>query len=44
MQVIPFKREAWTMSAEHAPIKRSLLQCILTAAYRTVFHQKKSFK
>lgn len=44
MQVIPFKRDAWNMTAEVAPTKRSLLHCILTAAYRTVFHQKKSFK
>jgi len=44
MQVIPFKRDEWEMTVEHAPAKRSLLNFILTAGYRTIFHKKKTFK
>ena len=44
IQVIPFKREDWTMSAVHQPRKRSRLEFLWQAAYRTVFHSKKNFK
>jgi hypothetical protein len=44
MQIIPFKRDEWKMTCEAVPLKRSLAEFLLTAAYRTVFHKKKSFK
>ena len=43
-QVIPFKRESWTMTCEHQPTKRSKLEFFLESAYRKVFHNKKEFK
>lgn len=44
VQVIPFKRDDWTMKIQEKPRTRSRLEFMLNAAYRTVFHQKKSFK
>ncbi len=44
LQVIPFKREDWTMTAEAKPKKRSLLEFYWESAYRRIFHSKKSFK
>lgn len=44
MQVIPFKRDEWSMTASHRPKKRSLLEFYWQSAYRRIFHQKKSFK
>lgn len=47
MQVIPFKRDDWTMTVEHAPGVRSKLESMRAAGmagYRTLFHKKKSFK
>lgn len=44
MQVIPFKRDDWTMSIEHTAPKRSLIHFILTGGYRKMFHRKKTFK
>jgi hypothetical protein len=44
VQVIPFKRESWTMTCEHQPTKRSKLEFFLESAYRKVFHNKKEFK
>ena len=44
VQVIPFKREDWTMKAYHRPKHRSKLEFLLEAAHRRLFHQKKSFK
>jgi len=43
IQIIPFKRDEWTMSATREPGKRSPIESIV-AGYRTLFHQKKSFK
>ena len=44
MQIIPFKRDDWTMSIEHTEPKRSLINFILTGGYRKIFHKKKTFK
>jgi hypothetical protein len=44
MQVIPFKRDSWTMSIEHTEPKRSLINFIITGGYRKIFHKKKTFK
>ena len=44
MQVIPFKRDSWTMQIQHTEPKRSLINFILTGGYRKIFHKKKAFK
>jgi len=44
IQVIPFKREDWGMTVACQPKKRSKLEFYWEAAYRRVFHRKKSFK
>lgn len=44
IQVIPFKRDDWEMQVGQLPKKRSRLEFYWEAAYRRVFHKKKSFK
>jgi hypothetical protein len=44
IQVIPFKREDWTMSVINSPPKRSLLEFSFTETYRSLFHSKKHYK
>lgn len=44
IQIIPFKRDEWSMTVQHQVKKRSKLEFFWEAAYRRVFHQKKSFK
>jgi hypothetical protein len=44
VQVIPFLREDWKMTAGYRPTHKSRLDFILEQAYRKLFHSKKSFK
>jgi hypothetical protein len=44
VQVIPFLREDWKMTASYMPKHKSRLDFILEQAYRKLFHSKKSFK
>lgn len=44
VQIIPFKREDWDMTAVHKPKHKSRLEFVFEQAYRKLFHSKKSFK
>ena len=43
VQVIPFKREDWTMTIEEAPSRSSKLKFYLDGMYRKLFHSKKKW-
>jgi hypothetical protein len=43
-QVIPFKRDEWTMETSVKPRQTSRLSFAFSSAYRRIFHSKKIFK